>query len=53
VMLIAHIGGMPVEEFLVPFASAASAVGAGARLGDVARATPTEPPVTDRRAESA
>jgi len=27
-MLIAHIGGMPVEEFLVPFASGASAVGA-------------------------
>ena len=30
--LLAHIAGVPVEEMLVPFASGASALGAGAFL---------------------
>ena len=52
--MIAHVGGMPVEEALLPLASCASAgLVLGARLGSVAGATPSAEllpqPVGDER----
>jgi hypothetical protein len=54
--IIAHIGGVPVEEFLVPLASGASVVSAGVLLARAWVVTRTRrrasPPSAAQRRES-